>query len=358
MGQPETKIIHVDMDAFYASVEQRDFPEYRGRPIAVGGSEGRGVVATASYEARSFGVRSAMPGAQARELCPELVFVPSRMAVYKEVSRELHSIFQRFSSRVEPLALDEAYLDVTEMPEGFQYAAQVGKAIQAAIAAELELSASVGVSHSKFVAKLASDYKKPGGITVVIPDRVLEFIGPMPVRKLWGVGPAMEQRLHRLGLHQIQDLRSRSRLEMERSLGSSGYVLRELAYGRDMRRVAGRRTSKSRGAERTFQTDILELETLHEELGRLAEKLARTLSRSDRPGRTVTLKIRYANFDTHTRSWTSDFPVWGQDELMAIGSALLERTEAGRRPVRLIGLSYTMAVSEKGEAQLELPFSW
>ena len=358
MESGATKIIHVDMDAFYASVEQRDFPEYRGRPIAVGGAAGRGVVATASYEARAFGVRSAMPGARARELCPDLIFVPSRMGVYQQVSRDIHGIFRRFSSRVEPLALDEAYLDVTQMPEGYRYASQVGKAIQSAIREELELSASVGVSHSKFVAKLASDYKKPGGVTVVVPERVLEFIGVMPVRKLWGVGPAMEERLHRLGLRYIQDLRSRSRLEMERALGSMGHFLRELAFGRDSRRVSGKRASKSRGAERTFQSDILELETLHEELGGLAERLARTLSRSERPGRTVTLKIRYDNFDTHTRSWTSDFPIWGQDELSAIGRALLERTEAGTRPVRLIGLSYTMAVAERGEVQLELPFNW
>ena len=277
MESGATKIIHVDMDAFYASVEQRDFPEYRGRPIAVGGAAGRGVVATASYEARAFGVRSAMPGARARELCPDLIFVPSRMGVYQQVSREIHGIFRRFSSRVEPLALDEAYLDVTQMPEGYRYASQVGKAIQSAIREERVIRLRWGFTLGLWRNRIG--LQETGGITVVVPG-VSWGSCVMPVRKLWGVGPAMEERLHRLGLRYIQDLRSRSRLEMERALGSMGHFLRELAFGRDSRRVSGKRASKSRGAERTFQSDILELETLHEELGGLAERLARTLSRS------------------------------------------------------------------------------
>jgi len=355
----EKKIIHVDMDAFYASVEQRDNPAFRGKPVAVGGNpNGRGVVAAASYEARKFGIRSAMPSAAAIRLCPDLIFAAPRFHVYREISQQVHEIFSRYTDQIEPIALDEAFLDVTEHLGELQYASRVARAIREDISGELSLAASAGVASTKFVAKLASAHGKPNGLLVVVPEAVLEFIGPMGVDKLWGVGPATEKKLKALGLKRIADLRMLTRIEAEQAMGQHGHFLRELSFGRDPRPVRRRTGAKSRGAERTFDRDLSELKEMEDVLHDLSERVSRSLMRSDAPARTLTLKVRYATFETVTRSYTSPCPLWTADELVEISRGLLGKTEAGQRPVRLLGLSASNFAIAGNVEQLDLPLEY
>lgn len=353
------KIIHVDMDAFYASVEQRDRPELRGRPVVVGGPpEGRGVVAAASYEARRFGVRSAMSSAKALRLCPELVIVRPDFARYSAVSQQLRALFLEVTPLVEPLSLDEAYLDVTENRVGEPLAGRIAQHLKARIAAETGLTASAGVGPNKLVAKLASDLEKPDGLVIVPPERVDAFLRPLGVGRIWGVGPVTEARLASLGVRTVEDLRRVPVELLTRNFGRFGPVLRELAFGRDEREVSPHRVPKSRGAERTFATDLGELDAMDEVLERLAGRVAADLEHEERPGRTVTLKIRSADFTTSTKSRTLERPTAKAERIAQIAKELLREHWAGGapRPVRLLGVSVSGLLGDDEPIQLELDF--
>lgn len=356
MPDAPRKILHIDMDAFFASVEQRDDPALRGLPVAVGGGGGRGVVAAASYEARAFGVRSAMPGREARRRCPELIFVPPDFSKYKAASQAVFAIFREVTPHVEGLSLDEAYLDVTENAWHEPSATRVAERIKARIRSQLGLTASAGVATSKSVAKIASAMHKPDGLTVVPPDRVLGFLQPLPVERLWGVGPVMAGRLHGLDLHTIGDVATTPRHVMAAALGNMGVHLWDLANGRDARAVSSRRGRRSASAERTFGEDTTDLAQLDAVLAGQAERVCATLERGGRRGRTVTVKVRYADFTTITRSQSLASPTDDPGVVLATAARLLRSTEAGRRPVRLVGVGLSGFGAPAAAQQLALPF--
>jgi DNA polymerase-4 len=328
------------MDAFYASVEQRDDPALRGRPVAVGGSpESRGVVAAASYEARAFGVRSALPMSRAVRLCPELVVVRPDFAKYGEVSRQVFAIFRDVTPVVEPLSLDEAYLDVTENSWGEPLAVEVARRIKARIREETCLTASAGVAPNKFLAKIASGWKKPDGLTVISPDRVESFLARQPVDALWGVGPVTAKKLRAAGIEKLVDVRTADEELLRGVVGSWADSLRELAFGRDNRPVEPNHERKSIGCEETFPRDLVDVDQIRRELESLARDAAGVLARKNLLARTVVLKLRYSNFETITRSETRLPPTCSEEEIVARTVALLEKTEAGNRSVRLLGAS-------------------
>jgi DNA polymerase-4 len=335
------KIIHVDMDAFYTSVEQRDHPELRGKPVIVGGSpERRGVVASASYEARKFGVRSAMSSAKAKRLCPRAIFVRPDIAKYRRVSEEIRAIFTSITSLVEPLSLDEAYLDVTENNLGEPLARNVARHIKDRIRKELNLTASAGVGPNKFIAKVASDLRKPDGLVVIPPERVSVFVEKLPVEKLWGVGPATAKRLHSLGLFTAGDIRRASVASLEKELGRFAHFLHALSRGEDDRKVDPNQESKSCGSETTFDHDFSDVWKLEEYLREMADDVAAELKDIERPGKTITLKLRYSDFKTITRSRTLPRRTDRAEVIADVAVDLLrESTDAGRRPARLIGVT-------------------
>ncbi|MCO4746221.1 MAG: DNA polymerase IV [Proteobacteria bacterium] len=334
------KIIHVDMDAFYASVEQRDDPALRGRPVVVGGTpDGRGVVAAASYEARRFGIKSAMSASKAKRLCPETVFLRGDFAKYRRVSRQVFAIFHDTTEMVEGLSLDEAFLDVTENKVGLSTGTEVAKIVRKRIFEELHLTASAGVAPMKFVAKIASDYRKPDGLTVVPPHRVLEFIHPLPIERLWGVGPATAKRLHSAGIRTVADLAALEEHQVSARIGQRGLYLHRMANGHDPRPVRARTGRKSRGSERTFSEDVDDIELLRRRMREQAEKICDGLAAKGEKGKTVVIKVRYADFTTITRSRTLPRPTSDGREVAAVAVALLDETEAGIRAVRLIGVS-------------------
>ena len=344
------KILHVDMDAFYASVEQRDDPTLRGRPVAVGGSpESRGVVAAASYEARAFGVRSALPMSRAVRLCPELVVVRPDFGKYGEVSRQVFEIFREVTPLVEPLSLDEAYLDVTENSWCEPLAVDVARRIKARIREKTQVTASAGVATNKFLAKIASGWKKPDGLTVISPERVESFLKQQPVEALWGVGPVTARKLKAVGIRMLVDVRSADGEVLRRCVGSWGESLRELAFGRDERPVTPNHERKSIGCEETFARDLVDVERIRRELESLARNAATVLARKGLLARTVVLKLRYSNFETITRSETRQPPTSSEEEIVARTVALLEKTEAGKRPVRLLGASLHGLVDSTAE---------
>ena len=350
------RILHVDMDAFYASVEQRDDPALSGRPVAVGGSpESRGVVAAASYEARKFGVRSALPMSRAVRLCPELVIVRPDFAKYGEVSRQVFTIFREVTPLVEPLSLDEAYLDVTENSWGEPLAVDVARRIKARIRDETRLTASAGVAPNKFLAKIASGWKKPDGLTVISPDRIERFLAELPVDALWGVGPVTARKLRVAGIHRLVDVRTADDEVLRQAVGSWAEGLRELAFGRDQRPVQPNHERKSIGCEETFARDLLDVDRIRRELEALARNAAAVLARKRLLARTVVLKLRYSNFETITRSETRQPPTCSEDEIVARTVALLEKTEVGRRPVRLLGASLHGLVVEAPAAEPTSP---
>jgi DNA polymerase-4 len=351
-------ILHVDMDAFYASVEQRDDPSLRGKPVIVGGRpDSRGVVAACSYEARKYGVHSAMPSVQAGRLCPHAIFVRPRMAHYVAVSREIRAVFHEVSELVEPLSLDEAYLDVTENKLGMRGAARIAEHIRARIRERTGLTASAGAGPCKLVAKIASDVNKPDGLCVVPPEHVADFLAPLPVTRLWGVGPATARRLAELGIKTVADVRARSLPTLEARLGRYGEVLHRLSWGDDRREVHAHRVRKSRGSETTFARDVSDLSDLCETLMQQCEELAGELAASHTRARTATLKLRYASFKTITRSRTFDAPFDDARELYrAVRELLFHGTEAGQSPVRLIGVSVSSLIGEGEPEQLPLPF--
>jgi DNA polymerase-4 len=329
------------MDAFYASVEKRDRPDLASRPVIVGGSpDGRGVVASCCYEARRFGVRSAMSSKRAMQLCPSAIFVHPNFDRYRDVSRQIREVFREVTELVEPLSLDEAYLDVTRNLRDEPLAGRLAQWIRAEIRARTGLTASAGVGPNKLVAKIASDLKKPDGLAIVPPDQVERVLAPLSVGRLWGVGPRTEERLNRLGYFKIEELRRASPELLERELGRFGRDLWEQAHGRDDREVIAHGDPKSRGSETTFSEDIRDAGKLLEVIDGLAEEVAEDLSRLGRPGRTVTVKIRYSNFETITRSETLFRPTAQARVISRTARELLFRdTEVGARPVRLIGLS-------------------
>jgi DNA polymerase-4 len=351
------KIVHVDMDAFYAAVEQRDDPSLRGRPVVIGGPpNSRGVVATCSYEAREYGIHSAMPSSQAGRLCPHAVFVKPRIKHYLAISKQIREVFDEVSDLVEPLSLDEAYLDVTENHLGEPLAGKVAKHVKRRILQVTGLTASAGVGPSKFIAKVASDLRKPDGLVIVPPDQVQDFIDVLPVSKIWGVGPATAKRLHALGLRTAKDIRLTDREVLDEALGKHGRFLWKLANGEDSRVVSPWREPKSRGAECTFSGDILDLDYLGTVVEKHSKRIGDSLARNGHAGRTITLKLRYADFTTITRSRSLPVRTADHDLIASVATDLmLTATSAGSRPVRLVGVSVSGFGGGAGE-QLALPF--
>jgi DNA polymerase-4 len=333
------RIIHLDMDAFYASVEQRDDPALRGRPVAVGGSpQSRGVVAASSYEARKFGVKSAMPMARAVRLCPDLLIVRPDFPRYRAASQKVMAILRACTPLVEPLSLDEAYLDVTENLWGEPLATNVAKRLKAQIRDEVGLTASAGVAPNKFLAKIASGWKKPDGLTVIPPERVEQFLQQLPVEALWGVGPVTAKKLRAVGIQRLVDVREIDEVSLRETVGSLAAWLKRLSLGDDPREVKPDRPWKSISAETTYPEDLESLAEMRAEVGRLAQRVAASLEKKNLRARTVTLKLRYADFTTVTRSHTGAAPTRDAKEFAARADALLDRTDAARRPVRLLGV--------------------
>jgi DNA polymerase IV len=334
------RILHVDMDAFYASVEQRDRPELRGQPVAVGGApDRRGVVAAASYEARGYGVRSAMPMARALRLCPSLVVVPADFTRYRQVSATVFDIFRSVTPLVEPLSLDEAYLDVTENAWGEPLATNVARTLKFRIRETTGLTASAGVAPNKFLAKVASGWRKPDGLTVIAPERVEDFLRQLPIDALWGVGPVTARKLRSHGWDRLIDLRQVDATRLREIVGSQTDWLLQLAHGRDERPVVPNRPSKSAGTENTYPHDLVEPASIRTEIEQMAREGAAWLARKGLLARTVTIKVRYADFRTITRSHTARLPTNDARAIVARALALLGRTDADHRPIRLLGVS-------------------
>ena len=358
-AEPERvrKIIHVDMDAFFASVEQRDFPKLRGKPVAVGGGGLRGVVAAASYEARVYGVRSAMPSVTAKRKCPDLIFVKHRFDVYREVSHQIREIFLDYTPLVEPLSLDEAYLDVTDNLKGMTSATGIAQEIRARIKETTHLTASAGVSYNKFLAKIASDQNKPDGLCVITPARGPEFVATLPVRKFHGVGPATAAKMSRLGIETGADLRARGLDFLRQHFGISGPYYYWISRGVCHRQVKPDRIRKSVGAENTFFTDVATYEEAVAQLEPILGKLWRHVSAHDTKGRTVTLKVKFSDFQIITRSRTLHVPVGSAEELTQISHALLEGVFPIPRGIRLLGVTLSSLgedVEPEEEGQLAL----
>ncbi len=333
------KIIHVDMDAFFASVEQRDNSNLRGRPVAVGGSSGRGVVAAASYEARKFGVRSAMPSVTARRLCPDLIFCKSRFDVYREVSGQIREVFGRHTPLVEPLSLDEAYLDVTADINGIGSATRIAELIRAEIRDATGLTASAGVSYNKFLAKLASDQNKPDGLCVIRPGEGAAFVQSLPVRRFHGVGPKGAEKMARLGIETGADLAARDREWLAAHFGSFGDYLYRAARGIDLRPVRSSRVRKSVGGERTFSEDIHAPGELRETLERIVDIVWERIERNGAKGKTVTLKLKYTDFRIQTRARTLPHQVEDKAAFARAARILLEEALPLAKPIRLMGLT-------------------
>ena len=345
----QRKIVHIDMDAFFASVEQRDNPELRGKPVAVGGSRERGVVAAASYEAREFGVRSAMPSVTAKRKCPNLIFVKPRFDVYKAVSLQIRTIFAAYTPIIEPLSLDEAYLDVTENLKGVASATQIAEEIRAKIRAETGLTASAGISYNKFLAKLASDYRKPDGLFVITPKMGPAFVENLPVERFHGVGPATTAKMNRLGIRTGIDLREQTLAFLQQHFGKPGPYYYWIARGIDERSVRADRIRKSLGAENTFPTDIFTFEAACEALLPIIEKVWRIREGAEIHGRTVTLKVKYADFQQITRSRTGQSLFSTRAEIEQLSYALLEPLFPVTKGIRLLGIT----LSSLSEKQLE-----
>lgn len=350
------KIIHIDMDAFYASVEQRDHPELRGKPVAVGGAALRGVVAAASYEARAYGVRSAMPSVTAKRLCPDLIFVRHRFDVYRAVSGQIRDIFNDYTPLVEPLSLDEAYLDMTDHLWPGQTATQVAREIRARIREMTGLTASAGVSYNKFLAKLASDQNKPDGLCVIPPGRGADFVLTLPVGKFHGIGPATAAKMQAMGIHTGADLRAQDLDFLTRRFGKSGRYYWNISRGIDHRRVSPDRIRKSVGAENTYFTDLMTLEEAHDALAPLAEKVWRHVSRNELQGRTVTVKVKFSDFKQVTRARTLSHAVGTEAEMLALARDLAATVLPDPRGARLLGITLSGFEQDEGrdDAQLDL----
>jgi DNA polymerase-4 len=341
------KIIHIDMDAFYASVEQRDNPELRGKPVAVGGSRERGVVAAASYEARRYGVRSAMASVTARRKCPELIFVPPRFDVYRAVSQQIREIFAEYTPLIEPLSLDEAYLDVTENLKNIPYATQIAQEVRARIKQDTGLTASAGVSYNKFLAKMASDQRKPDGLFVITPETGPAFVETLPVAKFHGIGPATAAKMNRLGIFTGLDLKVQSPAFLQEQFGKAGPYFHSIARGIDNRAVRPDRIRKSIGVENTFPQDLTGFEEMKAELQPILDKLWRHCEQTGVRGRTVTLKVKYADFEQITRSRSLTGEVESRSVLEEVSLDLLSRLFPIDKGVRLLGVTLSTLNTER-----------
>ncbi|MDX1471768.1 MAG: DNA polymerase IV [Flavobacteriaceae bacterium] len=351
------KIIHIDMDAFYASVEQLDNPDLKGKALAVGGSSKRGVVAAASYEARKFGVRSAMSGVQAKRLCPHLLFVKPRFERYREISNSIREIFQQYTDLVEPLSLDEAYLDVTENKIGHPSASIIAKKIRNQIFEETKLTASAGISINKFVAKIASDYNKPNGQKTVPPEEVQDFLENLDIRKFYGVGKVTADKMYQLGIFSGKDLKSKPMDFLEDHFGKSGAYYYNAVRGIHHSEVKPERTRKSLAAERTFSENLSSEIFMLEKLDYIAQEVSKRLSKGDIQGKTVTLKIKFSNFLIQTRSKTLDHYISSKNEILEISKRLLYQNPL-KESVRLLGISISNLNNETiDESELPKPIS-
>ena len=350
-------IIHFDMDAFFASVEQRDFPEYVGKAIIVGGKPGeRGVVATCSYEARPFGVHSAMPSSTAARLCPQAIFVKPRFKVYRQVSAQIREIFRHYTDLVEMLSLDEAYLDVSDLVSDMEAAKNLAYQVKRHVLKETRLTVSAGVSYNKFLAKIASDMDKPDGCYLVSPEDGMDFVARLPIGRFHGIGKVTQRRMQEMGIKVGLDLRHCSRELLVKTFGKVGDYYYHAARGIDHREVVAERLRKSVGAETTFHHDLTREEAITEALKQRTLEVARILASRKLSGRTVTLKVKYTDFRQVTRSHTLDHPLTGLKEMWSVIPGLLQKTEAGRRPVRLLGVAVSNLCSSVTLRQEEFKF--
>jgi DNA polymerase-4 len=360
---PIRKIIHVDMDAFYASVEQMDSPELKGKPLAVGGGGKRGVISAASYEARKFGVKSAMAGALAKKLCPELIFVRPRFERYHEISTQIRKIFHDYTDKVEPLSLDEAYLDVTENKKGNPSASLIAKEIRERILNEVGLTASAGISINKFIAKVASDYNKPNGQKTVNPEEVLIFLEQLDIRKFYGIGKVTAEKMYQKGIFTGKDLKQKSLEYLETNFGKSGKYYFYIVRGQHNSEVKPHRTRKSLAAERTFSDNLSSEIFMLEKLDHIAEEVSRRLTKSEVAGKTVTLKIKYSDFTLQTRSKTLSYFISNKDLILDTAKDLLYQ-EKLKNSVRLLGISMsnlnteTKKIPEKKSVSVQLKFDF
>ncbi len=344
---PERKIIHVDMDAFFASVEQRDCPELRGKPVAVAHDEPRGVVSTASYEARRYGVHSAMPVVSAKRMCRQLVLVPPHFDKYKAVSAQVHAIFHDYTDLIEPISIDEAFLDVTENKRNMPLAVDIAKEIRQRIREELHLTASAGVSYNKFLAKIASDYRKPDGLTVIHPDRAQEFIRSLRIEQFWGVGAKTAEKMHFMGIFTGRDLLECSQKHLQEVFGKAGTTYYNFARGIDLRPVESEYVRKSVGCEQTFAEDISTRAAVTIELYHTVLELVRRIKKDDFEGRTLTLKVKYADFTQITRSITQRSILTTKDEILPLAKRLVKSAAfSAAHPIRLLGLSVSNPSAE------------
>ena len=342
------KIIHIDMDAFYASVEQRDYPRYRGKPLAVGATpHQRGVVCAASYEARTFGIHSALSSRVALQRCPHLIFVPPRFDVYRLISQQIRTIFEQHTDLVEPIALDEAYLDVTENKLGLPYATTIARAIRASIFKETGLTASAGVSFNKFLAKMASGLNKPDGLTVILPEQAETFVESLPIEKFHGIGKVSATKMHELNIHTGADLKQRSEAELVQHFGKVGHYYFKIARAQDDRTVEANRVRKSVGAETSYAQDLSNQAVMLHELETIAEMVYQRLERHQTGGRTITLKVKFANYQQITRSRTVSSEIREVATIVALAQALFEAVNLEGRNVRLLGISLSNLGSEE-----------
>lgn len=353
------KIIHIDMDAFYASIEQRDYPEYRGVPLAVGMGEARGVVAAASYEARQYGVHSAMASKTALEKCPHIKFAQPRFDVYRSVSRQIMDIFMEYTDLVEPLSLDEAFLDVTHNHKGITSAIRIAMEIKKRILEETGLTASAGVSFNKFLAKIASDYRKPNGLFTILPDEAEQFVESLKIERFFGIGKVTAQKMHELGIYNGADLKKIDEYQLIQWFGKAGAVYYQNARAIDLREVNPHRIRKSIGAENTFDSDLYLQNELIEELEKVAQKVWKRIKEKDFQGRTITLKVKYHDFEIITRSKTLLNTVSDFDLFWEVSQELLKQIDLSTKKIRLMGLTISN-ISEEGEntktIQLKLNF--
>ncbi|SCJ50724.1 DNA polymerase IV [uncultured Clostridium sp.] len=335
------KIIHIDMDAFYASVEQRDNKELRGKPVIVGGSpESRGVVATCSYEARKFGIHSAMPSKVAYVRCPHAIFVPPRFDVYHKVSCQIREIFKRYTDIIEPLSLDEAYLDVTENKKGIEYASVIAKRIKHDIYKEIGITSSAGVSYNKFLAKIASDYQKPNGLTVITPEKAQQFIDKLPIKKFFGIGKVTEKTLKMMGINNGYDLRNMELIQLETIFKKKGYDMYNFARGIDHRPVKVSRERKSVGAESTFISNVnFDSDELNEHIKEVVKDVYMRLNSINKSGKTITVKVKYEDFQQVTKRHTLKTPIHTYDDILGNTNILIEKIKDKNKQIRLIGVS-------------------
>lgn len=350
------KIIHIDMDAFYASVEQRDNKSLRGKPVIVGGSpEGRGVVATCSYEARKFGIHSAMSSKVAYVRCPHAIFVPPRFDVYRKVSYQIREIFHRYTDIIEPLSLDEAYLDVTKNKQNIEYASVIAKRIKSEIYKEIGITSSAGVSYNKFLAKIASDYQKPNGLTIITPDKAQDFIDKLPIKKFFGIGKVTEKTLKMMGVNNGYDLRNMDLIQLESIFKKRGYDMYNFARGIDYRPVQPSRERKSVGAESTFISNVnFDSDELNEHIKEVVKDVYIRLNSINKYGKTITIKVKYDDFQQVTKRYTLKNPIYTYEDILLNTNVLIEKIKNKDKQIRLIGVTISNLLDKENEEYINI----